>query len=1450
MCSIPGLPTPGSEVAVLLTRVDLNPRRGLVELWVNLGDGQKHIYEKMREEIQTPQRRFSGSEGKLGDLCLVCISDSWHRARIVSTQSDSCCVFLIDQGQPHIATRDSLAWGPSESFLLPPETESCILANVLSLENEWPERVTKFLSCLSGKQFKGLVHHVLMPDRIILLEIPILTKYMCKLGAAKKVDVDKFKAHVQNYLHAVKGDSAEVFGLTQELNLDLSCQLDQYFYPELSTDTLEKVHVTEVTDPQNIFCKLLIFSKTMTLLSDQIHQHYEECSEFEEVQPQSCGDPCAARGKDGRWRRSLLKRNIVTSDGVVEVFHVDEGRAESVNVGHVRPLLGAFLRIPVVTYLCSMSGIKENCREWTADETGCLKSLLLNQTVTVKFDYYNKLQDFYHATLYATNGSCINDIFLERAGLCPSSQPVQDLNVNNEPASFPLSLGSKRFMDLHHRGIEAEGLLEKTWSESRVATGVTCEACTLGSIDNSEAPYPLLDGNGHLSAALPSEVQKAHHGDVFAVGKSVSVNVSCIEGLQKFWCQTTESADSLCHLTRDLQNHYATAYRQPVVDCVCVARNPDNGMWYRAKIIASHDSPLVDLRFIDCGQTGKVPLRDVHLLDPAFLKLNAQAFPCCLFSQRNPTNSSATTWTDAELTEFQRFVKTSVSSGIGLKCVIKGVTSDSDGLELKVVDVESGSESACKRLDQTRAEFQVQAQVPPPEPSDGYNYSTHNIEVGDKEKVLVTSLESFGHFYCQLCKNSHLLEKVQKNVAELVVQPRRSDPLGLSSVCLARYTDNEWRRAQIVETSPKPKVYFVDYGDTRVVNEADICSFPPEASNIRSVPVQAVPLGLFNVPAEMHQEVNQWLAGYAVGHIFTISVAAKGEKGKLFVELFDGSLNVNVFVRENASEVHKTSGFIQQTKQQVSKSPPETALTNEDGSKQDLKVLMKTGEQSKVKSTTGMSPSHNVSASKIKEVRIVDGAEKTTLDVILENKGSETCIEGSRLETTQLSSSQCTEGNVSDCTYTWLDISETRSAEVYASCIAGPHYFWCQYSNTTDLDMVSKLAREAGQTEEDAASAEMLEPGSPCLALFSSDNQWYRAQVIRKTDAALHVLFVDYGNESEIDIGNVKSMPQSLLKMAPQAFLCCLNGFNESKGSWDDNVYDDFYNVLVDKLHKVTVLDKEHDAETAVPQYKVKMERDNVVINDLMQNYWKPFSGECSGNGEAHAETLPHDIPAEDDRSLSRSSEENMGTCMSKRRDHFHNKTELVYASCIAEPCFFWCQFANTEDLNKVSQLAQEAGHVQQDEIFIQTLGPGSPCLALFSSDNQWYRARIIRTIKKTFQVLFLDYGNESEVDIGNVRPLPQNLLEVAPQAFLCRLKGFDESKGSWDDEAYDDFYSLLVDKLLNLTVFKVEEHPETGLPQYEVEVECEGVFVNAAMEKYWKAVDTDGVLAEHLDPS
>lgn len=1374
-------------MSILVTRVNLKDGCGLVQLWVNINDGRKNIYQQMREDIQRPERKFNDAEGRPGNFCLVCISDIWHRARIESIERENYNVFLIDKAQAHVTTGRSLAWAKSESFVLPPEIESCILANVLITENEL-ERAETFLKLLPGKTFEALVQALLMRHRIIVLDVPAVSQEMCEAGLAKKIPEDEFENLLQ------KG---------QENHIKSSHQLQNhspYLYPALLTNTYEYVYVVEVIDPQNVFCRLLIFSSALKLLSEEIQHHYEEMSEFAEAQPLACGDPCAAKGSDGRWNRSVLKQDVAAAAGLVEVMHVDQGKTELVPVDDVKPLHEKFLRMPVVTYPCHLDGVKDSGTGWTKDQMDYLKSLILNQTALAMFSHHMASEDVYRVILYASDAVCVNSCFRER------SSSGSDPNAFDEPILPFLQTNTQVGMKVQETTRNAKTLVA---SDRKDAVGSdNRDDCSIKS-----GPDSLLHHNHHSAVFLSDET--AASDGTFTVGSNVSVKVTCIESRHKFWCQKTEKSSSVRRLMQNLQSHYASTHPQPIVESICVARNPDDGMWYRSRIMASPHSPVVAVRFIDFGHVQKVPLLDVRPIDPAFLRLNAQAFQCCLFSERSPGNPTALNGAES-LADFQELEDRGSSPDAGLRCVVKAVTSNEEGLPLNVVEFEAPPEGPGKLVALKGGNY---VQITP---SNGYSYSPLSIKVGGKERVSVTSCNNVNHFYCNLEKSCHLLSKLDKNIQQFVARDLcRQRPVGPDSICIAKRPDNHWYRGRVVENSPQIKVHFVDHGDTLVVNERDICAFPNEAAFAKSVPVQAVLLGLFGVPQEVPQEVNLWFAHRAINHTFTISVVAKGGNGKLIVELFDGSVNVNAAVRE----------MMKRTRRQTTATPEGQQPKGSGPSKSDPQ------EVGKVCSNGGCVGER--SNSEISDVFVQEDERNFEAEhqQIVDILGKRRSILEPAVK--QVSFQTCSEGNVDICAYKRPDVPPEQTQEVFASCIVGPLYFWCQYAATEELETISTLAQEVGQSQGDLSFSMSLNPGSPCLALFSDDNRWYRAQVLRRHDNELHLVFIDYGNEADVEVKYSRPLPQALLERPPQAFLCSLDGFEESQGSWDDNVYDVFFNLLVDKLLRVTVFNVQDNQEMAFPQYSVQIQFDKTNVNDAIKKYWTPVA-------KKHIEQ--EDSVTENVLQYSQTSSTGNGnTHTSENRNRSDTKTE-VFASCIVEPFFFWCQYANTGDLDEISRLAQEAGQSQLDTKFPKTLGPGSLCLALFSSNNQWYRARVMDRQDDSFHVMLIDYGNKADVDVKNVRSVPGGLLDMAPQAFLCSLGGFDGSKGSWDDGVYSVFYNLLVNKPLKLSVLKIGKHSETAFPQHQVEIECEGEDINKMMKKYWKPLSKQSILIENTD--
>ncbi|XP_057714616.1 tudor domain-containing 6 [Corythoichthys intestinalis] len=1391
MCSIPGLPTPGSEVTVNIKRVNLNPKCDFLELWVNIDITRNHAYEQMKEQIQCPKRKFFGPEAKPGDLCLVCVEDKWHRARVKSVQSDTYEVFLIDQGQPNISCWDALAWGHSENFFLPPELESCILANVLPLKENWPKEATKFLESLPGKTLNGVVQHVLMPDRTILLDIPFVSQKMYTLGAMRKLQVDEFKEVVIECLTLPKENGpVAICNMTPNQSMNVNFD-NHYFYPELLCGIYETVHVTEVKDPHNIFCNLQIFSKSLKTQSEVIQHYYKEFSDTRGERPQTCGEPCAAKGNNGKWYRSLLKQNIDMDDEHVEVVHVDVGKTELVPVGCIRYIEREFLKMPVVTYCFSLHGVDNDGTGWTASQNEYLKSLLLNKTFVAKIEKH--FQETYTVTLYAWNAECMNNCFIEKSKTVPSAQSEgQQPDVQIEPSLEEQYVHVQKLVNLYVKNLQEERL--SSTEDGQDVNGDSVVSVGPGDVTTRE--------DQHLS-------QNLHDEQVFSVGSTVDVRVSYVEGPQKFWCQRRKNGEGLQQLMGDLQKHYASVHPLPIDRSLCVACNPDDGIWYRSRIVPCHRSVEVDVQFLDFGGIRRVPLGNICPIDQAFLHLEAQAFQCCL------VNPKANSWNDSATAEFQMFLAAGDSQHTGFKCTVKDRTFDNEGQPVNVVDLETPSQSACSLLSLV--------------PTDTYDYSTYDIEVGTKENAWITSSETVHHFFCQLNRNCHLFDKMQADVQQLVGMSECSgDLVRLNTLCLVRYADNKWYRGKVVQTSPELKVHFVDYGDTLTVNLSNIQPLPVGASMAKSVPVLAIPLGLFGVPSDVPREVNQWFSNNATGTTVTISVVAKGDGGKLMVELFEGLLNVNVVVREKVANAKKAknSKDIQSNLEDGSK----TATAPDDGFLRG--GIAFTLKNQNGNGTCGLDEQEldkpqdtNLAPLTVCEHEKTINRESTKHLIVSLEDLAET-PKGIHPEIAEMSPHE------KSFVYHTPSISHHKLEEMYASCIVGPSYFWCQFAQTENLNTVCRLTQSVGEEKRDTEVPKTLNPGSPCLALFPNDSQWYRAQVLRRNENTVCILFVDYGNESEVDIKDLRYLSKSLIEHAPQAFLCSLDGFNESQGSWDDQVYEDFYNLLVDKPLMVTVLSAEQHSEILVQEHSVNIQCAETDVNQAMQKYWKPNYSQLETENIQKTSSPQYSYQRTEPNMLH--FEIHANKLLYKSPNIPLNKTEVVYASCIVEPHFFWCQFANTEDLNRVVELAQEVGRAEPDPRFSDMFGPGCPCIALFTTDNQWYRALVTSREQDKVHVVFIDYGNESDVDVKNVRPLSGTLQEYTPQAFLCSLNGFDQSEGSWDDDVYDNFYNLLMDKPISVMVSHTGDHPDITLPQHMVEIDCEGVSVNTAMQKYW----------------
>uniref|UniRef100_A0A8C1UYX6 Tudor domain containing 6 n=1 Tax=Cyprinus carpio TaxID=7962 RepID=A0A8C1UYX6_CYPCA len=1614
MCSIPGLPSTGSNVPVLITKVNLNPACVLVEFWGNFDQDRKFAYQQLKKEIQYPREGFGELEGNPGDLCLVRVYETWYRARIVSRDTDEYSVFLIDEGRTLRATVNTLAWGKSDFFYLPPEVEFCVLANVLPLspENKWSAMALEFMKTFCGRRVNATVQDVLVPHRTFLLDIPCLSRQMFEMGFAKKLYSDRFEEFVARSLQANSGtgEPPKISSIrTKPIEIIEQIEKQQaYMYPELQTDTVETVVVTEVTSPFRIFCQLKVFSQELKKLTEQITQHYEGRVGCNFARPENLGSPCASRGSDGKWYRSVLQQ-VMSANNVVEILQVDYGKKQFVQVENISPLAPEFFRMPVVTYVCSLHGIADRGMGWTASQIDYLKSLLLNRTVIAKFQYQSLSEGVHYVTLYGEENTNINKLFelKQKCTLdsdmtltdiavqkCPSSQKskISETTVaahidetysdlkGNKPVFFTESLTpntshlavvqhvespgkfwiqTQRYADEFNQLMDGLGNLysDPTSTDGLIrkpVVGLLCAAKSQDAVFYRAAIYKVVDkkaevyfldyGNTELVDCfdlrqLPLRFQqlpavavkcslygikprlkhwderatlfflklvedrvldlhvKEKHQDthmvqlvdpsldgendvskllcnadfadseksfvdnsatrsfglkpthtsgvfltgarpqmpssssaitdsapgfkeyLFPIGSSLEVTVSYIESPNDFWCQKARNAACLEVLMQDIQRFYGHSEFQPPLEAACVARHPETGIWYRALVIQKHQTPHVDVLFIDYGQTKKVAVEDLRKITPAFLKMKGQAFRCSLYNLIHPVSHSALDWSPEATLQFHEFVDTASSMNVPLKCTIFAVMYDSQKVVFNVVDLETPFQSICNLLVQRRlADRAPSKKAPlPPFRLDTYYYSTHGVKTGCEEEVSITCVKSVTQFFCHLARNSEEIEKLSNKVNSLCRQLEATKcPQTFGTVCFAKYTDGLWYRGQIKSTKPSVVVNFVDYGDTLEVDNSNLLPVPIEAGEIMSVPVQAVECGLSDMPEDVPCEVGNWFQNFADSHCFTALIVAKDPGGKLLVELYEGKTQVNALIRQKfRNEIHRneTSAFKGfSSKNRSAQSGATHMQESSSGLKRDFveqvpqSRVSHAAQQGNVESKQPRSKWGFHTNGGLEPTRDFGTLHNSQKHLEPQRKSSD------RADVHRPCTSDKTDGVkaksqalLNESALPVKVIKPGLEAEVFISHCNSPCSFFVQFA--ADEDEIYSLVEKLNADQSRCANIDPsnIHEGDMVCAMFSEDNSWYRAAVRKNLGDTINVEFVDFGNTATISASKICCLDQSFASFPRYSIHCSVHKLNVESG--DQELAPNFKRVIEQNIEKVMCT----FVKMSGTIWEVKLDVNGVVLGSA-----------CRGDSAPAAELTSPGV---------KQTSEIMVCTHYKNPDLSAGQMITGYTSLIKGPQLFWCQYAATDKLQEISDVLQNAGNASEETLSEEYLPVGSACIALFTEDNLWYRAKVTSRDLDTLSITFVDYGNEAKVNIGDVKALPPELSDVPPQAFDCQLEGFDLSKGFWAEEADDVFFELVNDKLLNITV---EKMGNSEMPHI-IKLDCNGVVINDAMRSYWK---------------
>ncbi|XP_048387280.2 tudor domain-containing protein 6-like [Stegostoma tigrinum] len=397
----------------------------------------------------------------------------------------------------------------------------------------------------------------------------------------------------------------------------------------------------------------------------------------------------------------------------------------------------------------------------------------------------------------------------------------------------------------------------------------------------------------------------------------------------------------------------------------------------------------------------------------------------------------------------------------------------------------------------------------------------------------------------------------------------------------------------------------------------------------------------------------------------------------------------------------------------------------------------------------------------------------------------------------------CTQYSEDPAEYPIIDIRSASKLVAYVSTINSPHQFWCQFKTTSDGILIESLEKMKDNCHNLKSKEDSIpRVGDLCLVKSKAGNNWATCEIVQVCNRGVEVRFLKEGNKEEVNHEDIKEVTS----VFTLTYECKLHGLFPIDGnSWSKEATELFETLVLHKAVTIKVIDISEDNVLHVTVYDPL---DNIVSNRLM----------ALGLGV-----------------------EKLNVCVSDTTSYgrYIKKLPLVgqtiegYITTAESPSYFWCQYSSPE-VQMLSRKMQEVGvlGVTNREL-LSDISVDDSCFCKYCEDGQWYRAEVKKVNGNMLSLQYVDYGNEDDVGIEQVKKMPKELLKIPTQSFPCCLSGYDLSKGSWKDGAVDALLHLS-DQLLKITVVVNECKDNSLLPVLCVQIQYAGGIINDMVRHLW----------------
>ena len=369
--------------------------------------------------------------------------------------------------------------------------------------------------------------------------------------------------------------------------------------------------------------------------------------------------------------------------------------------------------------------------------------------------------------------------------------------------------------------------------------------------------------------------------------------------------------------------------------------------------------------------------------------------------------------------------------------------------------------------------------------------------------------------------------------------------------------------------------------------------------------------------------------------------------------------------------------------------------------------------------------------------------------------------------------------------YPSMCVPDGPAAAAYVSHINSAGDFYVQLNDRTDA--LDSLTHDLLDGWEKLTEVSHPLVGSACCAVSSDDGAWYRAKVVEVNNAETTVKFVDFGNCDKSSVP-VRTLSAELLQIPPFAIQCALSRDNDGN-NWSPDSSDELSKLLGENELTVTFITSEEPCQT-----KIFCEEANV--NEKMMELFPTMSDALSTESESKEVNAVSENnntvkdPVQNVTSEAATYPE-MAPIMGRKS---------VYVSHVENPSVIYLQLVKQEvDLQELMDMIEVTyANLSDEDLCLKNPQTGEACIAKYSADSVWYRARITNLDNEDINVEFVDYGNSEKSSLANLKEITPELLANEPMSIKASLKGVMTKQCDWPESVSDTLIEKTTDKVLN----------------------------------------------------